>query len=95
MKLLVFCLLIVIYTVSASERGCYSQVDCPDGYCCTGGISEWRKGVCRKMAKEGELCDPYPPSTAKYYLRCPCVEGLKCVKTEEVVSTKSPVCVRE
>lgn len=38
----------------AVALGCYSQRDCKEGYCCTGGITPWLKGVCRKLGEEGK-----------------------------------------
>ncbi|XP_054706263.1 U8-theraphotoxin-Hhn1c 1-like [Uloborus diversus] len=61
--------------------GCYSQDDCDEGYCCTGGLSPWVKGSCKKYGEKGDTCDPDKPDVGKYFLTCPCRDGLRCVYT--------------
>ncbi|CAL1272347.1 unnamed protein product [Larinioides sclopetarius] len=80
MKILLVCLigsLCVLSTLGERTR-CYSQSDCNDNECCTGGISPWIKGHCQDFSQEGEACDPGQPDTGKYFLYCPCRDGLVC-----------------
>ncbi|KAG8188026.1 hypothetical protein JTE90_009900 [Oedothorax gibbosus] len=86
-------LLALIVVCMGEEKRCYSQEDCDNGYCCTGGITPWLKGSCKKLSEEGESCDPNPPTTGKYFLNCPCKENLKC--DDSIMIVGKIRCIRE
>ncbi|GFT15261.1 colipase_C domain-containing protein [Nephila pilipes] len=93
MKTLLLCFVGVLCVVVTFGESCFSQEDCKDGECCTGGITPWLKGRCKNLAEEGESCDPGSPSTGKYFLNCPCRSGLICDDSVKVMG--SIKCIRK
>ncbi|GFW31791.1 colipase_C domain-containing protein [Trichonephila clavipes] len=93
MKTLLLCFVAVFCVAVTLGERCYTQDDCKDGECCTGGISPWVKGSCKNLANEGESCDPASPDTGKYFLHCPCKSGLRCDDSKKIMG--SIKCVRE
>ncbi|GIY41135.1 hypothetical protein CDAR_603701 [Caerostris darwini] len=91
--MILFCFIGALCAATVLGNRCYSQEDCSEGECCTGGITPWLKGSCSNLAEEGEACDPATPSTGKYFLNCPCKEGLTCDDSAQVMGKIK--CVRK
>uniref|UniRef100_A0A4Q8K1F3 U15-Liphistoxin-Lsp1a_1 n=1 Tax=Liphistius sp. SGP-2016 TaxID=1905180 RepID=A0A4Q8K1F3_9ARAC len=98
MKLIFLAAFLASVLILSGANRCYSRYDCQEGTCCAGGITPYIRGSCQDLAEEGEKCDPNPPDTEKYFLYCPCVEGLHCVSESvqegDAVTMKAPTCKR-
>ncbi|XP_067123554.1 U3-aranetoxin-Ce1a-like [Centruroides vittatus] len=71
--------------VNAKLAPCLGQANCEDDECCV-RISGLVK-LCQKRVQEDKLCVPKPIKVPLYdemYVgRCPCAEGLECLKKED------------
>ncbi|GFU31961.1 hypothetical protein NPIL_202961 [Nephila pilipes] len=85
---LVFCFVYV--AVAEVNKKCSTNDDCDQGECCTSGL--FLSGKCKKLKAEGEWCVPGIGEREKYYLMCPCAEGLSC-QAEEIEEQEGGVVI--
>ncbi|XP_023222611.1 venom protein 164-like [Centruroides sculpturatus] len=79
----------VVVQVNALKP-CLGQANCEDDECCV-RMSSFVK-LCQKRVEKDKVCMPKPVKVPvykeMYALRCPCQEGLECLKKEDKVSAE-------
>ncbi|XP_067134706.1 uncharacterized protein [Centruroides vittatus] len=90
MKYVLFVAVIFACVLALQGQRCESGKDCKEGQCCITYVPSgffFRLGQCKRLLKEGEKCMPDflhgLAGKGRYFVKCPCQEGLECMSENE------------